>query len=204
MTIDVRLAELLASRICHDLASPIGTLAAMEGQTSPAAAAIVAETTRELTLRVRLCALAFGQGDPSSWPEIAELLRGAPSAHRVRFELPDGAAELPSGAARLAAAMALLGAEALPRGGVVGVSEISGGGLAVLPQGRDAAWPAPLLAILRGEPLESAFAEGSRRVLSPWVATLAAGEGLDLQLAPSAAAAEAAPLLVAAPGARRG
>lgn len=198
MTTDAaRLAEALAARLCHDLGSPVSTLAALQGQASAGAAAILAETTHELTLRLRLMSLALGQGDQLGWADLANLLRGAPGAHRLRFDLPEEPGDLPAGRARLAAVATLLGAEALPRGGVVRVSALPGGGFAVLPQGRDSAWPAALLGLLAGGAVAAALTEGPRRVLSPWLWVLAEGEGFAPQLGHGASGEGAAPLLLA-------
>ncbi len=204
MTTDAaRLAEALAARLCHDLGSPVSTLAALQGQASSGAAAILAETTQELAQRLRLMSLALGQGDQIGWVELANLLRAAPGAHRLRFELPDEPGEMSPGRARLAAVAVLLGAEALPRGGVVSVGLVAGGGFAVVPQGRDSAWPAALLGLLAGGTVEAALADGPRRVLSPWLWVLAQGgkegERVAVQLAHGASGEGAAPLLILPP-----
>jgi histidine phosphotransferase ChpT len=179
-----RLAELVAARICHDLGSPMASLTALLPQAAaPAAMEVLDETARELRARLLLMGAVFGLPDELDWPGVARLLAGAPMAHRVAFALPARAGVLPAGLARLALAGLLMAAEALPRGGTVHASEPAPGMLAMRPEGRDAAWPEVLLELLAGGPMEAALAEGPRRVLAPWLVSLAEGERHALGLA---------------------
>jgi hypothetical protein len=95
----------------------------------------------------------------------------------------------------LALNAALLGAEALPRGGTVRLAGDPGRGLLVCPEGRDAAWPAGLLGLLCGHPVEAALQEGPRRVVAPLLAGLVAQAGWAMSLAHGAGDG-AAPLLL--------
>ena len=179
-----RLAELMASRILHDLGSPMASISAILPQAADAAAhAILLETAEEMRARLRLFAAAFGSGDALGWEDFGPLLRGAPMAHRVRFELPSTGVALSPGRVRLLLSLALLAAEALPRGGVVHISDDSTGVVAALPEGRDAAWSPTLIELLAGGALEAALAQGPRRVLAPWVMAQAEAEGIELSLA---------------------
>lgn len=191
-----RLAELLASRLCHDLGSPVSSITALLPQAAdPAAHEILTETTGELAARLKLFSAAFGSSDELAWSELAPLLRGAPMAHRVRFDMAGAAAQLPPGRARLVLSAALLAAEALPRGGTVRISRSTDGSVALLPEGRDAEWSPTLVQLLSGGSLEVALAEGPRRVLAPWVVAQAVAEGVELGLALSAGVA-VPPLLI--------
>lgn len=190
MLTDPRLAELLASRICHDLGSPVASVTALLPQAAdPAAHEILTETTTELGARLKLFSAAFGSSDELAWAELAPLLLGAPMAHRVRFEMAAAAVQLPPGRVRLVLSAALLAAEALPRGGTVRISRDPDGSVAFLPEGRDAEWSPTLVQLLSGGSLEMAIAEGPRRVLAPWVVSQAAAEGVELGLALSAGVA---------------
>ncbi|MDB5416075.1 MAG: hypothetical protein JWR10_4410 [Rubritepida sp.] len=189
MTTHPRLAELLAARICHDLGSPVASITALLPQASnPAAHDILLETAEELRARLKLFSAAFGSGDELAWAELAPLLLGAPMAHRVRFEVAAAGGQLPAGKVRLVLSAALLAAEALPRGGVVWISD-SGGSFVLLPEGRDAVWSPTLVRLLSGGSMELAMAEGPRRMLAPWVVSQAAAEGMELSLALSGGAA---------------
>lgn len=187
--LDQRLSELVAARICHDLGSPVASLTALMPQAAdPAAMEILDETARELRARLMLMGAVFGLPDELDWPGVARLLAGAPMAHRVAFSLPARAGTLPSGLARLVLAALLMAAESLPRGGTVHASEPAPGTLALRPEGRDAAWPEVLLELVAGGAIEAALAQGPRRVLAPWLVSLAAGEGQTLGFAMPATA----------------
>lgn len=193
-----RLAELMASRIFHDLGSPMAGITALLPQASDTAAqAILRETADELRSRMRLFSAAFGSGDELGWDELGPLLDGAPMAHRVRFELPLAQDTLPPGCVRLFLSLALLAAEALPRGGVVRMSQDEAGCVTVLPEGRDATWSPTLLELLAGGSLDQALTEGPRRILAVWVVAQAQAERHELSLA--LAAGFALPALLAEP-----
>jgi len=191
-----RLAELIAARIFHDLGSPMAGITALLPQLAdPAAAAIVAETAAELRARMKLFSTSFGQGDELGWHDAPALLSGAPMAHRVRFELPKAEGMLNAGRARLLLSAILLAAEALPRGGLVRVSQDDAGWLSLLPEGRDAAWSPVFVELLAGGAMEDALAAGPRRVLAPWVIAQAEEQGAELSL-PLALAASMPPLRI--------
>lgn len=194
MSIDARLAELLASRICHDLGSPVASVTALMPQAAdPAAHGILTESSAELGARLRLFSAAFGSSDEMAWDELPALLLGAPMAHRVRFAMVAASARLSPGRVRLMLSAALVAAEALPRGGVVHISRELRGGVALRPEGRGAGWSPTLLRLLAGGGLAAALAEGPRRVLAPWIVVQAAAAGVVLGLAP--AVGEAVPPL---------
>jgi len=184
MSTDARLAELLSSRICHDLGSPVASVTALLPQAAdPAAHEILSETTDELVARLKLFSAAFGSSDELPWNDLPGLLRGAPMAHRVKFDLAPAAVHLLPGRVRLVLSAALLAAESLPRGGIVRISRDPEGSVALLPEGRDAVWSPTLIQLLSGGSMEVAIAEGPRRVLAPWVLAQATAEGVELGLA---------------------
>lgn len=193
----LRLTELVAARICHDLGSPMASLGALMPQAGdPAAHAVLSETAAELRARLRLFGALFGLADELGWPEIGELLGGAPMAHRVRFALPALGGPFSPGLARLYLTCALLAAEALPRGGVVHVTEPRPGEVALRLEGRQMEWSPTLLDLLAGGDVAAALEEGPRRLLAPWAMLLAAREGHALSLAMPVGADEPALLLL--------
>jgi hypothetical protein len=193
-----RLTELVAARICHDLGSPTASLAALLPQAAdPGAQAVLVEAAGELRARLGLFAALFGPCDPLGWAEIARLLGGSPMAHRVRFALPAPDGEMSGGIARLCLAAALVTAEALPRGGAVHATRTAPRGFAFRAEGRLVEWSPVLVALLGGGEMEAALAEGPRRVLAPWLLSLAGDEAHEVGLA--LAAGEGTPALVLAP-----
>jgi len=176
------LAQDLCARICHDLGGPLGALSgALElAEAEPEEALSVARDGAEaMRSRLRLWRAAAGGGaGPLDRQDIAELLTGTLANGRVTADLsglPD--APLPAPLAQVALAAAMLGSEALPRGGIIHLAGDETG-LAIWPDGRNAAWPAALTATLAGEAVA-----GPRDVLAPLLLQLAGEAGMNLALA---------------------
>jgi histidine phosphotransferase ChpT len=197
------LADALCARLCHDLASPLGTLmGALElAAEDPSAVAdalpLANETAAALGARLKLLRAAWaGDCGPLTIGQLTELASGLPS--RVRADLAalrDEPFDGPMSRALLN--LLLLGAEALPRGGVVALSSNDLGGILVTVKGRAAAWPANLAQALldpRAVPIDNP------RAVQPTMAVMlaqAAGRRLSMLLTPSLQAEEVAPLLLA-------
>ncbi|WP_160122062.1 histidine phosphotransferase family protein [Rhodovarius lipocyclicus] len=179
----LQLASLVAARLTHDLAGPLGTIMAASGAGGGLRSdELLQETVTELRLRMRLYGAAFGRPDALSWQEMAELLQGAPGSHRLqfRFQVPDPAAPQPEGLSQLLLAAAMLAAEALPRGGQVTVMAAPGEPVIILPEGRTAMWPHGFVTLLAGE--RAAEAETPRGLLAGWVAALARAQKCRLSI----------------------
>ena len=198
------LAATLAARLCHDLGGAVGTLAGsldLLRETDAEMLGLARETAATLRQRLRLFAVAWGgattDADAAS---LGPLLAASPAAPRVAFRLDHlwPGAELPAALVPLALNAALLGAEALPRGGSVTLAGSAAEGLVVGLEGRDAAWPAGLVALLGGGTAEAALREGPRRVLAPLLLALATEAGWAVSLAQGAE--PGAPLLLLGPG----
>ncbi|NOG69180.1 histidine phosphotransferase family protein [Roseicella sp. DB1501] len=189
MVAETQLAEALAARLCHDLGGAVGTLAGtldLVGEGDTDLLGLARETA--IGLRQRLCLFAAAWGGVASElgaEEIAALLAGAPSAGRVAFHLAALApgTTLPAPLVPLALNAALLGAEALPRGGTVLLGGSAEDGLVVSPAGRDAAWPAGLRALFAG----ATATEGPRGILAPLLLGQAAERGWQVAFGPSVA-----------------
>lgn len=198
------LGRLHVARICHDLGGIAGTLGGtldLVGGDDPAMHDLLRESAQTLRQRLRLYAAAWGGGaDAMDAARLRELLLGAPASPRVAFDL-DGVAPgtaLSAALVPLVLNAALLGAEALPRGGTVRVSGDPQRGFTVLPEGRSAAWPPALLRALAGNDPAALLEEGGpRRMLAPLVVMLAAEAGWSASLALGARGTEgAAPLML--------
>jgi histidine phosphotransferase ChpT len=142
MAIDLKVAQLLASRLCHDLVGPLGAvnagaeLIAEEngggrglGGPLEEALALIGSSAGEAAARLSFFRLAFGSGgsagaaggSPNAHMKYAQsLARDFFAAGRVTLDWHfSGAvlAEIPLAGVKLLLNMVLLGAEALPRGG---------------------------------------------------------------------------------------
>ncbi|MDB5375478.1 MAG: hypothetical protein JWP04_4120, partial [Belnapia sp.] len=162
-SLDTRLASILCARLCHDLGGVIGGLTGtldLVQSTDDEMMALARETAVALRQRLRLYAAAWG-GPTAEYDAaaLAGMLLGSPASPRVQFALDalSPGAMVPASLVPIVLNAALLGAEAMPRGGTVVLSGLLAGlaeaGLVVALEpavGRagasPAAWPAPLLA----------------------------------------------------------
>lgn len=153
MTIDLRVAELLTSRLCHDLVGPIGAvgnglelLSDDEFGMAEDAMKLTTNSARQASNILQFFRLAYGMAGArvgADYSQLRDLSAALLEPSRTKLEwttvqAPDGA---PDGLAKVLLNMVALGHEALPRGGVLKV-EIGrvGGGIEarVTAQGQDA------------------------------------------------------------------
>jgi histidine phosphotransferase ChpT len=153
LKIDVRVAELLASRLCHDLVGPIGAignglelLSEDEFGMADDAMRLTTNSARQASNILQFFRLAYGMAGArvgADYTQIRDLSAALLESSRCELEwtdleAPEGA---PDGIAKLVLNMIALGHEALPRGGRLSV-EISRGPQAidsvVTAQGQDA------------------------------------------------------------------
>ena len=136
---DIRIAQLLASRLCHDLVGPVGAVnaglellqeGAPTGGLDADALALAAKSAGQMGRRVTFFRIAFGAGLTGGQGPLAEaraLAEGfmADGATRLDWaDLPEGLAEsaIPPETANILLNLVLLGAESLPRGGTLSVN----------------------------------------------------------------------------------
>jgi histidine phosphotransferase ChpT len=176
------LAQDLCARICHDLGGPLGALSGaldLAEEAPEEALSVAREGADAMRRRLKLWRAAAGAGiGPLGRQGIGELLEDTLANGRVMADLaglPETPLPAPLAQALLAAAM--LGSEALPRGGII---HLAGGeeGVAIWPEGRNAAWPPALTATLVGEVMA-----GPRDVLAPLLVQLVAAAGMESSLA---------------------
>jgi histidine phosphotransferase ChpT len=155
--LDLRVSELLMSRLCHDLAGPIAALgngAEMLGDADPDFAAeamrLVGDSAVQAAARLRFYRFAYGYGGEGM------AVAGAPSELAARFfaatttacDYAPSARRLPLPWQKLACNLLLVGAKGLPRGGTLLV-DAGAAGLVLDAVGRAAALAPELLAALR-------------------------------------------------------
>ncbi|WP_419899587.1 histidine phosphotransferase family protein [Roseomonas sp. USHLN139] len=201
MDAEAMLAQDLCARLCHDLVGPLGTVAGAIDLLAeePEAGELARDAAAELRRRLKFWRAACGAGTgPLALSEVAGLVDGLLAGGRARLDLGQLPAEaaLPAPVAQLLLVAAMLGGEALPRGGTVQVGAAPGGweaGLRLCPAGRQARWPASLAPVLQGE-----GQGGPREVLARMLRRLAAAAGWSVQLAAPADAVgdDAAPALL--------
>jgi histidine phosphotransferase ChpT len=135
---ELHLAALLCSRICHDLVSPVGAvtngLEILADEDDPEirreALLLVGDSAAQAARRLQFVRLAFGAvGSLEAAMDMhhaAEVTRAYYEGGKIALDWRVEAEELPHAAAKLVLNLALLGGEALPRGGRL-VVESTGG-----------------------------------------------------------------------------
>jgi histidine phosphotransferase ChpT len=131
VSVDLRVLELLNSRLCHELISPVGAInngiELMEeddADFAKDAMKLVASSARTAGNRLNFYRFAYGSGRGASGREAA---LGVLEGGKVKGEWGEAANALGVEWQRLACNMLLLAAEALPRGGTVEVLPAAGG-----------------------------------------------------------------------------
>jgi histidine phosphotransferase ChpT len=201
------LGRLYAARLCHDLGGLAGTLAGaldLANAVDPGVEDLLGETAQVLRGRLRLYATAWGGAEVDlDAVRLGELLRGAPAVPRVSFDLEAVPADAvwPAEVVPLMLNAALLGTEALPRGGVVRIGGAPEMGMTILPEGRGANWPPLLMQALAADDAAALLRTCAPRFLLPPLVVLMAAEiGWTVSLAlGSPTAPGVAPLLLLAP-----
>lgn len=133
---DLRLAELLASKLCHDLVGPVGAVNnGMEllaeddllmGDEAVKLATVSAQTAATVLQFYRLAYGASG-GAVSDYGLVRELAEKMLEHQKCTLSWPaDLPAVLPAVAPKLILNLCQLAAECLPRGGEVGLSAVAG------------------------------------------------------------------------------
>lgn len=152
MDVDHRMAQLLVSRVCHDLAGGISAIstgtelmAEEAGDFDADALNVIAMSAKQSANRLSFYRVAFGLGggenDTITTDELKGLCANFLTTNRLRVDWGAQNSRIGLMPAKLLLNLCLLGAEALPRGGVVRVdiTEIGGRlGFAVSARGQGA------------------------------------------------------------------
>lgn len=209
--IDMRVAELLASRLCHDLVGPVGAinnglelLEEDDQEISGEAMELVADSARRAAAALQFYRYAFGMAGARMAGQLDEV-RALAARHlangtvSLEWSLPEPAPEAPADLAKLLLNLVLLGGESLPRGGALSVAVRAG------PDGLEASVAASGPgAALREEARPALAAEAALEELTPrgvqayFTRLLARRLGSDLRLDTSAP--DRVRLSVAVPG----
>lgn len=201
---DLRLAQLLCSRLCHDLIGAAGAISnGMELLADNAADSadihdLLGLSGRQLNRRLAFYRYAFAMnGQPSGAASLAEarrlsadLLADTKVSLVWRDDRPHQAAcvdDVDPGLVRVLLCAVLIAAEGLTRGGSIEVRIVSDGPeltIAIVGEGRDAMLSPPVLAAL--DPLAAAQTVTARTVPAYYLGRLAhqLGAGIDVAVRP--------------------
>ncbi|MDH5798622.1 MAG: histidine phosphotransferase family protein [Paracoccaceae bacterium] len=129
------LAELIASRICHDLISPVGAigngieLLELAGQAESLEFSLLSESTAMATGKIRLFRVAFGHASPGqvmTHREIRQIADSLSSEGRLRLNV-EAVGDMLRQEAKLLFLLVMCVESAFPRGGDVTVHRSSDG-----------------------------------------------------------------------------
>lgn len=149
----MRLTELLCSRLCHELASPVGAInngiemiEEFDDSMLPDAMPLIGSSAKMVAARLSFYRMAYGAAGTQSlgsFADIKELADAYFAEGRTKISWPDDATvpEMRDGWGKLLLNLLSLAADTLPRGGAVAVAfdEESGGyGLTVAAEGEGA------------------------------------------------------------------
>jgi histidine phosphotransferase ChpT len=199
MTGSLQLAELLCSRLCHDLSGLLGSLIgvleiAREEQVASETLVVAEETAVELTQRLKLLRAAWGQdSNPLDLFQLQSFAEGLSNSRRLRLDLVgmEPEAIFSPAAARLILNVLLLAVESLPGGGIVALSGSPASNVLVTIAGPRAGWPPVLGACLTDETAAWEAAISARSLQAPLTALIARQHGIRLSfLMPGGAGSE--------------
>lgn len=186
VTVDLRVLELLSSRLCHELISPVGAInngIELMDEDDPdfvkEATKLIANSARSAGNRLNFYRFAYGSGRAGTGREVTlALLEGG----KTRCEWSDSAAALSVEWQRVACNMVVLASEALPRGGRLEVEASAGGaGVTVKAAGDAVNLTQELRAVIRGTVAVADLS--ARSVHGYYTAKLAEALGAKLSLA---------------------
>lgn len=162
--LDIRVVELLCSRLCHELVSPVGAInngveliEEMGAEMADEAIGLIAHSADQASRRLRLLRLAYGAAgsDKSGLQEAAQAGEAYFAESRIKLEWPPGGLErngpLPAGTGKVLLNLVILAEEALAYGGRIVVAPDPDGHPSVTALGRNAGLRAESIQALSGE-----------------------------------------------------
>ncbi len=182
----LRLAEAAATRLCHDLSGPIGSLnqalelAAMELSAQCEAFTLARQAAAELAHKIRLLRAAWGGDGPAL--DLTGL-RSLAAGLRAELDLTGVPADtvFSPPMARVLLNVLLLANESLPTGGRIALSGTATDVFVAI-EDLNAAWPPGLPLCLADEDAAMAAISNPRTLQMPLTALLAHGHGLRLSV----------------------
>jgi len=160
---ELDIANLLCSRICHDLVSPVGAitngLEVLEDDNDPEmrvhALSLIGSSAESASAKLKYMRIAFGAaatlGDAFSAQEVGTLVETLVKGGRLSIDWSAVTGTLAKDETKLLLNLVLLGIEALPRGGIIAAHH-SDRALGITCTGTNAALPEIMIDILEGKP----------------------------------------------------
>jgi histidine phosphotransferase ChpT len=151
-TVDRRIAELLCSRICHELVAGIAAInngveliSEIDSSMLDETMGLIGSSARQASVKVQYYRMAYGFAGHdalSGMSDVAGLIEGLlESETRFTLKLQDNPPPLEAGWGKLLLNLCVLGMDCLPRGGAIAPAVTAGDGrteIAVIGQGEEA------------------------------------------------------------------
>ena len=156
------LAALVASRVCHDLISPVAAIVngfelLDEAKQDEAALDLIRKSAQQASARLEFCRLAFGAagsiGAELDTGDAERMARGMFESERTKLSWNLPRQLLPKNRVKLLLNLLLIASNAVPRGGTL-TAEATADGFMVLAKGTLAIVPANGAELLAGRPPE--------------------------------------------------
>lgn len=185
----LRLAELLCARLCHELSSPMGTLAGVlemlaEGGAAASEARDVAEeAARTVRARLRLLRTAWS-GDCPAMPaeEVRAMAEGLRTNRRSFVRVDTLSGDLPGPVTRLVLNLMLTGVDAMAGAGTLYVAGTMRTGVTLHMENARGDWPAAFMEWLNNETAAWAGVTDARTVQAALTAILTHAGGVRLSV----------------------
>lgn len=161
------LAALLCSRVCHDVISPVGAIVnglevleeEKDAEMRAIATDLIKKSARTASAKLQFCRLAFGSAGSAGafidTGDAEQVARHLLSDDRTKLEWNAPRALMPKNKVKLMLNMCLIGAAAIPRGGLLRV-DVTGEGdaasLSVTASGPNMRLASGVPLLLQGEP----------------------------------------------------
>jgi len=208
------LAALLCSRVCHDVISPVGAIVnglevleeEKDAEMRAIATDLIKKSARTASNKLQFCRLAFGSAGSAGafidTGDAEQVARNLLSDDRTKLEWNAPRALMPKNKVKLILNMCLIGAAAIPRGGVLKIDVIGEGddaSLSVSASGPNMRLASGIPLLLQGEPENGSV--DAHGIQAFYTGLIARAAGLDVRAestpeqvtvlaAPAAAASE--------------
>ncbi|MBX9759428.1 MAG: histidine phosphotransferase [Beijerinckiaceae bacterium] len=208
------LAALLCSRVCHDVISPVGAIVnglevleeEKDAEMRAIATDLIKKSARTASNKLQFCRLAFGSAGSAGafidTGDAEQVARNLLSDDRTKLEWNAPRALMPKNKVKLILNMCLIGAAAIPRGGVLRIDVIGEGddaSLSVSASGPNMRLASGIPLLLQGEPENGSV--DAHGIQAFYTGLIARAAGLDVRAestpeqvtvlaAPAAAASE--------------
>lgn len=192
------LAALVASRVCHDVISPVGAIVnglelmedGADAATTELALDLIRKSAKTASARLQFCRIAFGAagsaGSAIDTRDAHQVATNFLNDDRTTVEWHIAPAFLPKNRVKLLLNLMLLAAGAIPRGGLIKVEAVGEGdttGFAITVTGLNARVPPHAVELLAGIPANEQGTIDAHAIQPYYTGLLARSAGMTVTIA---------------------